>query len=213
MVYLINHLVRLDRQRRAGLTRQGRPAVHAPRLLGPPQGAGAVHRLCAPFTHRCIHTLLAAAMLMTGMALTSSCRRFAAPTHLPLTRMQLAHCPQWRRAGGRATPLTSACCWSAAALCLLLISVHTHPARSGGVRAGHAFDFSLLLMPRRSAVAEQLLEEQGILGDVAIRWVVVLATVGTWRYGGWWCVPLVEWRCTVRLPAVALSKLAAWPPA
>ncbi|PRW45043.1 vacuolar -sorting-associated 33-like protein [Chlorella sorokiniana] len=49
------------------------------------------------------------------------------------------------------------------------VAQHVKMCQSGGARAGHAFDFSLLLMPRRSAVAEQLLEEQGILGDVAIR--------------------------------------------
>lgn len=59
--------------------------------------------------------------------------------------------------------------------------------RSGGARAGHAFDFSLLLMPRRSAVAEQLLEEQGILGDVAIRCV-----------GAVWCGQVVRSCCIGR---------------
>lgn len=41
--------------------------------------------------------------------------------------------------------------------------------RSGGARGGHHFDFCLLMMPRRTQVAERILEEQGILGDVALR--------------------------------------------
>ena len=41
----------------------------------------------------------------------------------------------------------------------------------GGASSSHHFEFSLLLMPRRSQVAERILEERGILGDVAIRWV------------------------------------------
>lgn len=32
-----------------------------------------------------------------------------------------------------------------------------------------AFDFTLALMPRLSAVAERILEERGVLGDVVLR--------------------------------------------
>jgi hypothetical protein len=39
----------------------------------------------------------------------------------------------------------------------------------GGASSSYQFEFSLLLMPRRSQVAERILEERGILGDVAIR--------------------------------------------
>jgi hypothetical protein len=35
--------------------------------------------------------------------------------------------------------------------------------------AASAFDFTLALLPRRSAVAERILEERGVLGDVAMR--------------------------------------------
>ncbi|KAL4424634.1 hypothetical protein ABPG77_002252 [Micractinium sp. CCAP 211/92] len=49
------------------------------------------------------------------------------------------------------------------------VAQHVRMCQSGAVRAGHSFDFSLLLMPRRTAVAERILEEQGILGDVAVR--------------------------------------------
>ncbi|PSC67512.1 vacuolar -sorting-associated 33-like protein [Micractinium conductrix] len=49
------------------------------------------------------------------------------------------------------------------------VAQHIKMCQSGGSRAGHTFDFSLVLMPRRTAVAEKILEERGILGDVAIR--------------------------------------------
>ena len=42
-------------------------------------------------------------------------------------------------------------------------------ARSGGAQQQQQLDFTLLLMPRRTRVAERILEEQGLLGDVAIR--------------------------------------------
>ena len=41
----------------------------------------------------------------------------------------------------------------------------------------HSFDFTLVLMPGRTAVAERILEEQGVLGDVALRWVVLIGGV------------------------------------
>ena len=70
-------------------------------------------------------------------------------------------CTAWPGCRRRCLPC-SACC----------STTHRPPfqhACSGGSRAGHTFDFSLVLMPRRTAVAEKILEERGILGDVAIR--------------------------------------------
>ncbi|KAL4448622.1 hypothetical protein ABPG75_005841 [Micractinium tetrahymenae] len=49
------------------------------------------------------------------------------------------------------------------------VARHVRMCQGGAARGGQSFDFSLLLMPRRTAVAERILEERGILGDVAIR--------------------------------------------
>lgn len=49
------------------------------------------------------------------------------------------------------------------------VARHVQMCQGGAARSGHTFDFTLLLMPRRTAVAERILEERGILGDVAIR--------------------------------------------
>ncbi|EFN56300.1 hypothetical protein CHLNCDRAFT_144693 [Chlorella variabilis] len=49
---------------------------------------------------------------------------------------------------------------------------HVRMCQQGAAAVGggaHSFDFTLVLMPGRTAVAERILEEQGVLGDVALR--------------------------------------------
>ncbi|KAI3426123.1 hypothetical protein D9Q98_008502 [Chlorella vulgaris] len=51
------------------------------------------------------------------------------------------------------------------------VAQHVRMCQQGGAAGGggHTIEFTLVLMPRRTKVAERILEERGVLGDVAVR--------------------------------------------